>query len=143
MRTILRLTAVAVLVVLATGVRAQPPADLVGVYQLEGANPDGTTYNGFVEMSVSGDVWALRWHFPPTGESVGLGMLNGDVLSVIFQTDAGAVGLATFTVNRTDGIVLSGSWLAPGAPMLGRETLTKVTVIPASPAVPDGPRIAV
>ena len=100
------------------------PPDLAGIYLCDGADLDGQSYSGAVEITAHGDVWAMRWVFRE-GEGQGFGMLDGDVLSVIFQTEGG-IGWAAYRVQREgSALTLRGRWTAPGAPLLATETLIK------------------
>ena len=98
-------------------------ADLAGIYLCDGVDLDGKSYGGAVEIVAHGDVWAMRWVFRE-GEGQGFGILEGDVLSVIFQT--GGIGWAAYRVQREGpALTLRGRWTAPGAPLLATETLTR------------------
>lgn len=120
---------VAVLVALGTtgsAARQQATGDVAGSYLCEGTNPDGMTYRGTVEVTQDGDVWDLHWTFEPMGSAMGIGILHGSVLAVIYQTDAGLVGVAAYTSERQGTTLrLVGRWAMPGFNRVGRETLTR------------------
>ena len=97
--------------------------DLAGVYLVDGVNPDGTTYTAAVELRQHDETWALTWAFAPSGgQGIGIGLLNGSVLSVIFQVETG-VGLVAFQRDAQGRWV--GRWTMPGGAGVGTETLTK------------------
>ena len=104
--------------------------DLAGIYLCDGTNPDPSKppYAGAVEITAHDDVWALHWVFDRGEEGLGYGILDGDVLSVIFQT-GGGIGWAAYRVQR-DGpaLKLIGRWGVPGGPgVLTTETLTRTS----------------
>ncbi len=37
-------------------------AQLTGQYKVEGANPDGSTYNGTATVEKTGDTWRVTWN---------------------------------------------------------------------------------
>ena len=103
-------------------------SDLAGIYACKGTTTDGTAYRAVVEIAAYGDVWALRWVFENKKQGQGFGILEGDVLSVLFEVDGG-VGWAAYRL-RTDGgaaLRLVGRWTAPGVEPLATETLTRTT----------------
>jgi hypothetical protein len=90
-----------------------------GLYTVEGQNPDGTTYQGMLEMRVgSGNAWLVAWQI---GELLvqGVGVIQSGVLAVGYSTN-GQVGVATYEVQR-DG-KLSGYWTIGAG--VGTEILT-------------------
>lgn len=121
---------------------AQTGPDLPGVYLCAGTNPDGQPYEAVVEIAQEGEVWALRWTFEPHGQAVGVGVLRGETLAVIYQTESGVIGLVAYTLER-DGpeLRLVWQWTVPGLPRLLTETLTKTSV--RNPALLRGPRVGV
>ena len=98
--------------------------DLAGVYRCEGVNPDGRTYRGVVEISKDDKTYRVRWTLGQGGTSVGVGMVQGDVLAVSYYTGQN-VGLVMYRIDK--GIQLTGEWAVLGADgQLRPETLTKV-----------------
>ena len=101
---------------------AQAPS-FVGAYTTIGRDADGKPFAGTVEIRSTNDaaVFLVQWDAAPNG-SVGVGILDGAVLAVIFQTEGGAIGLGSYHI---DGNQIIGRWLFPGEPGLHVETLTK------------------
>lgn len=127
-RLILAVIAVALLVT----APAHAQQTIAGRYAVEGSNPDGSTYKGQVEIAAQGDVWNLQWTFGQGG-SIGVGLLDGGgtILSVIFQTSEGTIGLASYRVERNGPSVrLIGRWTVPGDPMAHvlTETFTQASI---------------
>lgn len=117
--------------------------DVGGVYQLEGRNPDGTTYAGIVAITARGPVWDVWWD-DGGKDSVGVGLLTGNVLSVVYRvTDVprGPFGLVSYEVGRRDGRRrLVGRWVLPLHALVGAETLTEMDPKYFVPW-PDRPRL--
>ena len=111
------------------GLIAQAPdADpLVGIYLCEGLNHDGVTYRAVVEIVANGPAYELRWEMIGNPQrNVGIALRQDDVLSVIFQTEAGSIGLSSYAIERAEkGVTLRGRWLVPGLAVISRETMTK------------------
>jgi hypothetical protein len=114
---------------------AAPPAqsDVAGVYRCTGVNPDGSPYEGVVEIAQVRDTYRVRWTLED-GSIVGVGIFSNGVLAVSYFGGAPAV-----VVYRRDGDRLVGEWTMGGVEgtMYG-ETLTKVSDVPA-PRVPAEP----
>ena len=108
---------------------AAPADDLTGQYKVDGTNPvDDSTYTGVIDITGKGEQWALHWTFQQ-GEAVGIGIRQGHVLSVIFQTHDGAIGLVSFAIeeNAQGDVTLKGRWTIPGTGVVASEVLTRVT----------------
>ena len=102
--------------------------DIVGVYECQGMNPDGTEYKGFVEITAVSATFRVHWTMDD-GEDWGVGILKGDVFVVSYWGGAPAV-----VVYRVDGNRLIGEWTMGGAE--GRtysEVLTKTDKRPLPP----------
>lgn len=128
----------AVLVTVLSGVNAAQ-APLAGTYRLEGKNPDGKAYTGLVSIQASGRVWQLRWE-SADAEAVGYGLLRDKILSVVFQTSDGAIGVASYTLTGGLGKRrLTGQWFYPPTDFIGTETLIETKDIPASAPPPRRP----
>lgn len=114
--------AIAVGVMLTKAIQAAQGSDLVGLYTCEGVNPDETPYRCAVEIAAQGDTFALRWRFNKGVEGIGIGIKQGEVLSVIFQLPDGSIGLTSY---RITGTTLTGVWTMPGQSTVATETLHK------------------
>lgn len=96
---------------------------LAGVYTIEkGFGPAGDAYSGTCDLAVTGELHVLMWH---VGKDTfrGLGIRDGDVLSVGFSTaQSGAFGVVQY---RIEGNRLVGRWAewSQKVPTLGSEIL--------------------
>ena len=117
------------------GAEAPPavPADpaakpsVAGIYLCEGTNPDGSAYQGLVEIAAIDNTYLVHWVMANGTEVLGVGILRSDMLSVSYFGGTPAVA-----VYRIDGDKLLGEWTMGGAEgMLYSETLTRM---------PEGPR---
>ena len=110
--------------------------DIVGVYQCEGHNPDGTPYTGVVEIMKVQDTFRVRWTLSDNASVLGVGILSGGVLSVSYFAGAPAIA-----VYKIDGQKLVGEWTMGGAEgAVYPETLTKTAAKPESRPEPRAPR---
>lgn len=102
------------------GTTAQGAAQIrEGLYEVEGQNPDGTVYTGQFALSPGpGASWLAAWQIGGV-RILGLGLIQGGILSVGFAAD-GRPGVAAFEVEP-DGR-LRGSWTTGGG--IGTESLT-------------------
>ena len=97
--------------------------DITGQYNCEGANPDGQTYRGTVEIARKGDAYNLKWTFKSGKTYQGVGLLAGNVLAV--GCDGAATGVVVVYRVEKDG-KLVGRWsVADGDDKVYTETLTK------------------
>jgi len=121
MRRTLRLLALGTLCLLTNGATAQ--TSLVGTYTVEGTNPDATTYTGHAEVIETDDGIGITLT-NEAGEVMGMaiGLREGNVISTVFQTSDGAIGVAAY---RIEGDQLIGHWRVPGLDGVFTETLTK------------------
>jgi hypothetical protein len=95
---------------------------VAGVYLCEGANPDGSPYQGLVEIVAVDNTYLVRWMMADGAEVLGVGIRKSDVLSVSYFGGTPAV-----VVYAIDGDRLVGEWTMGGAEgMLYSETLTKM-----------------
>ena len=110
------------LVLLGPALLAAAPASAQirqGFYDVEGRNPDGSTYGGvFALENAPGASWYATWQVGDVQLS-GLGLIHGGVLAVSFVVD-GRPGIATYEVEA-DGR-LRGNWSTGGG--MGTEVLT-------------------
>lgn len=117
------IAAVLVGVVMACGAPLSAQSDLSGLYLCEGTSPMGTSYTCAVEIAPQGDIFSVRWRFEQ-GHGIGIGIRQGDVLSVIFQLEDGSIGLTSYQIA---GTTLTGVWTMPGMSTVATETLQKTT----------------
>jgi hypothetical protein len=110
--------------------------DLAGVYHCSGTNPDGSAYEGVVEIAKLGGTFRVRWTMDD-GSVLGVGIFSAGVFAVSYFGGAPAV-----VVYRMDGENLVGEWTIGGADgQTYSETLRKLgpATEPAGPATPLGP----
>ena len=96
-----------------------------GLYEVQGTNPDGSNYQGMMEVRPApGSAWLVAWQI---GDMLvtGVGIVQGGVLAIGYGIN-GQVGVATFEV-QPDG-KLSGYWTIGAG--IGSETLTPRTLAP-------------
>ena len=101
--------------------------DITGAYVCDGRNPDGSPYSGTVEIRAEGAVYQLAWTFNGGGSAIGVGLRADAVLSVIYQTSDGVIGLSSYRITKAGPTVrLVGTWTIPGGtPVVSTETMTK------------------
>gem|GEM_PF-5215297 len=121
--------AVFVILVGATGTFAQqqqepqPPhapgngKDFAGVYDLQGRNPDGTPYDGTLEIIQSGTVAVLTWRI---GREVHVGTGVASSRSI-----AAAYGPVLVLFEQTGNGQLTGVWTVQGQGRLGYEIVKR------------------
>ena len=96
--------------------------DLAGLYRCDGTNPDGTAYQGVVEIAQVHDTFRVRWTLKDDTAVVGVGIVSGGVLAVSYF--GGAPAVVVYTI---DGSRLVGEWTMGGPDgVIASETLTKV-----------------
>lgn len=84
-------------------------ASIVGKYGCTGQGPDGKPYQVDLEVEKRNDAYGLTWSTSEGTTGVGVGLVKGNVLSVIFQT-AQAVGVAGYSISKNS---LDGTWTVP------------------------------
>ena len=100
----------------------QTQADIAGIYKCEGMNPDGTPYQGLVEIAKVQDTFRIRWTLGDGSSIIGVGILTGGVFAVSYFGGAPAI-----VVYKIDGRRLVGEWTMGGAEgAVYSETLTKM-----------------
>ena len=106
---------------------AAEPAPIIGTYECQGTEPDGTPYRGVVQiMGNAAGLYEIVWTFSSGQQYAGFGVLNGDVLAVSYFTNR--PGVAAYKVEMTDnGPRLLGQWTVAGAGEVFAETLTQLT----------------
>lgn len=130
---LLGVVVIAVIAVCAIGSMAAqaPQPELTGVYRCDGKNPDGTAYQGVVEISKLRDTFRVRWTMDD-GSIVGVGIYSGGVFAVSYFGGAPAV-----VVYKVDGGRLVGEWTMGGIEgAVYTETLTRTSDAAPTP----GPR---
>jgi hypothetical protein len=104
----------------------QAKVNIEGQYVCVGVNPTGGEYRGVTRIAKERDAWRLTWQVGGVENHEGVGLLNGDLLSVSWRTgDEG--GVVVYTVKRQGNSVrLEGKWTYFGAGgEVFDETLTK------------------
>src|ERR1700741_1284904 len=108
---------------LASRAGADSEPDLAGLYACTGKNPDGTSYQGIVEIVKQDGTFVLQWFNESELVGVGLGIRSGDVLAVSYFS--GLPGVVAYRIE--DGNRLVGEGTVAGADgALFSETLTKM-----------------
>jgi hypothetical protein len=104
-----------------------PPADvdIEGYYSCSGKDANHEPYSGVVVIARRGDVYVVGWQIE-SNISVGVGIRQGNVLSVGFRGSEGMIGVCRYVIEVEDGKpTLKGSWAtAPGDGRAHQETLT-------------------
>ena len=107
-----------------------PQTELSGVYRCNGMNPDGTAYQGVVEISKLRNTFRVRWTMDD-GSIIGVGIYSNGIFAVSYFGGAPAV-----VVYKLDGTNLVGAWTMGGIEgAVYQEPLTKTDG--AAPAVPE------
>ena len=88
-----------------------------------------------VQIGKHGDVFYLQWAFASGPRTVGVGIVNGDVLAVSYF--GRTVGVVLYQI---DGATLEGCWSDVGTPgQLFEETLTRIADEPLGTEQPTSP----
>lgn len=107
-------------------------SEIVGAYECEGKNPDGTPYRGFVEVTQIHGTFRVRWILDDS-QVWGVGVISNGVFAVSYWGGAPAVVVYKMDSNR-----LVGEWTMGGVE--GRtysEVLTKTNKkLPQPPVLP-------
>src|SRR5687768_2504967 len=132
MRRIVLLGVVVAAVCTFTPMAAQTPSpELIGVYRCNGMNPDGTAYEGVVEISALKNTFRVRWTMDD-GSIIGVGIFSNGVFAVSYFGGAPAV-----VVYKLDGTNLVGEWTMGGIEgAVYKETLTKTSSEAPTPELP-------
>ena len=124
--------ALAILPMMAFAVASPSPttaaeaAPLVGTYECQGVEPNGTPYRGLVQISGHDGLYEVIWIFGSGQQYRGFGVVNGDALAVSYFTNR--PGVAAYKIEQGDkGPKLTGHWTVVGADAAFRETLTRVS----------------
>ena len=118
---------------------ADPPPSVAGMYTCQGMNPDGTAYNGIVQIAAVADTFLVRWDLPDHVEVWCVGIFKDGLLAVSYF--GGTPALAMY---KLQGEQLVGQWTMGGTEgMVYSETLTRMPegTLPAVPTpAPKPPR---
>jgi hypothetical protein len=96
-------------------------ADPTGHYQVDGVNPDGSTYKAAVLVAKIGDTFSITYTMPNNATVKGTAIGDDTVLSVGYS-GGGDTGVA---LMYRDGDSWQGVWTYLGAKKLGTETWTE------------------
>ncbi len=122
----------------------QAETDFVGVYRCEGTNPDGSLYQGIVEIARVDSTFRVRWMLSNDVNLLGVGIYSGGVLAVSYF--GGAPGVVVYRIDGGNRLI--GEWTMGGAEgTIYTETLTKVSSQPrrpsrGTPSAPSSMRVA-
>ena len=106
--------------------RAAEAAALVGTYECQGVEPDGTPYRGLVQIIGNAGLYEVIWIFGSGQRYTGFGVVNGDALAVSYYTNR--PGVVAYKIEKGEkGPKLTGHWTVAGAGASFRETLTRVS----------------
>ena len=135
MRRVVLLGVIVIAVCAFSRMAAQAPQpELSGVYRCNGMNPDGTAYQGVVEISKLRNTFRVRWTMDD-GSIIGVGIFSNGIFAVSYFGGAPAV-----VVYKLDGTNLVGEWTMGGIEgAVYKETLTKTDGV-APPVPAPGPR---
>jgi len=118
-----RVLVMALMCLFGVSARAAEEKKIVGNYAVKGTNPDGKEYKGTAEITKDGDAYYVKWTIGKESH-VGVGILDGDKLSVCWLVGEGGsgLGIVVYKVNKDGKLV--GKWVAMGRKDLLEETLT-------------------
>ena len=115
----------------ALGVAGAPGASAVaieGSYQVQGGSEAGT-YIGGARITRVGDAYTVEWNIIQGGSYTGIGLREGDTLSVAIRLDGDPTYLGVIVYQISEGPTLEGRWTVLGA---AGPPLTE-TLLPAKP----------
>ena len=116
------------------------PDDLVGVYECVGKSPDGSPYEGFVEIVKIEDTYRVLWVINDRA-LLGVGIFSSGVFAAVGYIDDTPI----LVVYKVDGNRLVGEWVTTGLAEGGvySEVLTKVPegTVPAPPKPAPDPHV--
>lgn len=103
-----------------------------GMYSVQGIDlASKESYLGTCEVRCVGEEkcrYTLSWKLGQNETEVGVGILDGSILSVCYQTDKGEVGVGSYRLTPNN--VLEGQWSSSSVKNYGTETLTRVSDLP-------------
>ena len=120
--------------------RAAEEVDIAGEYSCRGGNPDAGGYTGKVVITKTDQTYKIEWTIGAGQRHIGVGIREGNVLSVCFASAQG-VGVVAYKIQESkDGPRLVGRWAGLGGKKTQSETLTRGSE-PAEKAVPGRQQI--
>jgi hypothetical protein len=93
-------------------------AGLEGLYNAAGKNPDGSEYGCSLQVTKKGEVY--EWYWFSCGEYTGVGIQDGNVVSVAY----GSENCSAISYHIEDNGTLKGTWAYVGQSDLGTEVDT-------------------
>jgi len=115
-------TLCALVTVLPVRALAEEKVNITGKYTVEGTNPEGGTYEGSAEITKKGDTYEVAWVIAGNEEYRGVGILQGNTLSVAYANNA-VSGVVVYRIEK--GPKLVGEWaILGGNGKIQKETLT-------------------
>ena len=104
--------------------------DIAGEYSCRGGNAGGEIYSGKVAINKTGQTYQIQWKIGSEEAHAGVGIREGNVLSVCFVS-AGGAGVVAYKIEKgEDGPRLVGRWAGLGEQKTQSETLTKGAPLP-------------
>lgn len=102
--------AFALVLLVSASSQAAADMDLSGKYAVSGVNPQGKEYRGAAEIEKVGDIYRVLWVIGKE-EHHGVGLVQGDVLSVAWVIVAGGsdAGVAAYKIKKNG--TLDGKWI--------------------------------
>jgi hypothetical protein len=89
-------------------VPAPPPPNIAGKYNIVGANPNGSTYRGLLEVIKHGEVYQFRWNAGRQYD--GVGVQNGSVVAAAFASGSNGKGCGVVDYDIGSDGTLDGKW---------------------------------
>ena len=103
---------------------------IAGEYSCRGNNPGGGIYSGKVVITKTGQTYKVQWTIGSGEGHIGIGIREGNVLSVCFVS-AGGAGVVAYKIQKGEkGPRLVGRWAGLGGQKTQSETLTKGAPLP-------------
>ena len=102
--------ALALVLVVSAPSQAAADMDLSGKYDVSGVNPNGKEYRGTAKIEKVGDIYRVTWLIGKE-EHHGVGLIQGDVLSVAWVITAGGTdaGVVAYKIKKNG--TLDGKWI--------------------------------
>jgi hypothetical protein len=92
---------------------------LEGLYNILGTNPDGSEYGCSLQVTKTAD-GVYEWYWFSCGEYTGVGIQDGNVVSVAYGSDS----CSAISYHVEDDGTLNGSWTYVGMTDLGTDVAT-------------------